>query len=98
MIDETTKCDVCGVQRKEVNHWYLVRANRSGLHFPRKRALGDKDVCGQACAHLLLDRWLATGSIEKQMTEGTPKLPRAQQRGAPSELQGIDADQGAHGN
>jgi len=79
VIDETTKCDVCGVQRKEVNHWYLVRANRSGLHFPRKRALGDKDVCGQACAHLLLDRWLATGSIEKQMTEGTPKLPEAAQ-------------------
>lgn len=64
MIETKQRCDVCGIERKETNHWHLVRANGSGLHFPKQRKDGDKDCCGQACAHKMLDRYLSTGSID----------------------------------
>ena len=66
MIEQKITCDVCGVERKAVNHWYLVRANGSGFHLPTQRKTGDKDVCGQSCAHKMLDRWLATRSLDKE--------------------------------
>ena len=65
------KCDVCLAERGQVNHWYVVRANRSGLHFVKRRQEGDKDVCGHACAHRLLDRWLA-GESAKRPAAGPP--------------------------
>ncbi len=64
MIETKIQCDICGVERKEVNHWHLARLTSSGLHFPKTRKIGDKDLCGQVCAHKLLDRYLSTGSIE----------------------------------
>lgn len=66
MIDTQIRCDVCGIERQAVNHWYLVRANRSGFHVVKgARKPGDMDVCGQAHVHSLLDRWMETGSLAK---------------------------------
>lgn len=64
MIETKQRCDVCGVDRQQVNHWHLARVTSSGLLFPKRRKQGDKDLCGQACANRLLDRYLSTGSID----------------------------------
>ena len=71
----TTKiaCDECGAEKKETNHWLdvwvdAVMGGAYGLHIapisaPAGYRLFAKQVCGQACAHKLLDKWLTTGSI-----------------------------------
>lgn len=60
-------CEICGVEKRDVNHWYEVYNNGEGAigirHFQGNEFL--KQVCGAACAHKLLDRWLSTGSLEK---------------------------------
>jgi hypothetical protein len=74
VIVATVRCEICGAERREANHWRLARINSGGLHFPLKRRDGDKDVCGQACAHILLDRWLAAGPTLKQASPA-PETP-----------------------
>jgi len=65
LIETKIRCDQCGAEKRKTNHWHLIRVNGSGFHAPKKRLEGDRDVCGQACAHILFDRWLTTGSIDK---------------------------------
>jgi len=76
MATETrTQCDMCGVDKKEVNHWWkVVKVDASKRNDPHLRVykaevnLGDslhKDVCGQSCLHRLVDRWMETGNLEK---------------------------------
>jgi hypothetical protein len=65
MIESKIKCDQCGTEKKQTNHWHLLRVNRSGFHVPKTRLEGDRDVCGQACAHILFDRYLTTGKLDK---------------------------------
>jgi hypothetical protein len=63
---ETVTCDVCGAERKEVNHWFVLAfspEHGSVSVFPWDRATyyikDGKHVCGQACAHKLLDEFLS---------------------------------------
>jgi hypothetical protein len=63
----TYNCDICGAQRKEANHWFVVYPVGEGITFlDWKRAIrsgrlditGVSFICGQACAHKLLDQFL----------------------------------------
>jgi hypothetical protein len=63
----TYNCDICGAQRKEANHWFAVYPAGEGITFlDWKRAMlsgrldiiGVSFICGQACAHKLLDQFL----------------------------------------
>ena len=69
MIEQTVTCDACGTVKKEVNHWWIVYLRKNGelaiKHANQYRPLKCIDVCGQSCVHMILDRWMATGSIEK---------------------------------
>ena len=66
MIESSTSCDVCGITKAAVNHWYDVWTADGVLYF---KGGGDdprcKQVCGHAHAHEMLDRWLSTGTLEK---------------------------------
>ena len=67
MLRQATACDVCGEVKKENNHWFKIRETKAGVIFASaKTSKAGKDVCGQVCAHKLLDRWLSTGTIEAQ--------------------------------
>jgi hypothetical protein len=62
-------CDVCGAERKEANHWFLAESSpvstsinflewdySDGIH---RDISGVKHICGQVCAHKLLDEFLS---------------------------------------
>ncbi len=84
-MDVTTQtCDVCGREKREVNHWLLaiVKPGFEGILIqpveaaqpPRAPGFIYEDLCGQACAHTRLSRYLdelnllftATQESEKQ--------------------------------
>lgn len=61
-------CDICGVERKEANHWFMATKDAVCLSIESWDAaeienwLDNEDalhLCGQVCAHKLLDRFLA---------------------------------------
>lgn len=69
MPRETTyKCLSCGTVKAEANHWYVIQATSDGVNFrtwnlaAQQGLLNDERfefVCGQACAHKILDSFLA---------------------------------------
>jgi hypothetical protein len=66
----TYNCDVCGAQRKEANHWFVAIISTVGVSIITWESAArdgklDYDVkylCGQACAHKLLDQFLQSTS------------------------------------
>lgn len=64
----TVACNVCERQKQEVNHWLvaIVKPDFEGIIFlpadaaqsPRVEGYQYEDICGQACAHKRLSRWL----------------------------------------
>lgn len=69
MIETTTTCDICGEKKKEVNHWFIAALYNGWLKLSLDNDYDRDgfsiDVCGQACVHTLVDRWLTTGRLEK---------------------------------
>lgn len=71
---QVTKCDVCGAQKKEVNHWFVVWIvpNINVFQCCSAETYIEKypawyihtDVCGRECASKLFSRFLETGSLE----------------------------------
>lgn len=59
------KCNGCGVEKRDVNHWFIVTLTETTFHIlevtePGVRAKGDKlDLCGEACIHRAVSQWLA---------------------------------------
>lgn len=71
---EVFTCDVCGEERKEANHWFVslrVTACAASIvpqitfyRWPNLADLsGTKHLCGQVCAHKLLDEFM--GEVSK---------------------------------
>lgn len=64
MISMAVKCEECNAERGAANHWLELRHAKSAPYFlkwgPRSLRKGTKHVCGQKCAHLILDRHLAS--------------------------------------
>jgi hypothetical protein len=72
-LKKVYECYVCGTERKDANHWFVVEPSRVGFHLwqwdwaIREGRLDDdgvEHVCGQACAHKLLDRFLTLQGTE----------------------------------
>lgn len=63
-------CDVCGVDKKQVNHWFLASPTAEGITFKpwddQEAGFNDrlKHICGVSCAATILsqtlDGWRAT--------------------------------------
>jgi hypothetical protein len=67
----TYNCDVCGAQRKEANHWFAAAISPIGMTiYTWASAVQDgrldrnfiRYLCGQSCAHKLLDQFLQSPS------------------------------------
>ena len=72
---ETFNCDICGKQKSNINHWWLIWTEPYSPHpaaptrnllkiYPwENMAAHDatvKHLCGQACLQKFVDRWLNT--------------------------------------
>lgn len=68
-MDITVKlCNVCGRQKQETNHWFVVasdpRVPGGGIAFGTCLAFSDdpavklEDICGQECLHKRLNQWI----------------------------------------
>lgn len=65
----TYNCEVCGVEKRSNNHWFLIRENREEETICRwKDELASEQsvhhACGEQDVELLVSRWLAVGRIE----------------------------------
>jgi hypothetical protein len=67
---DTIQCDVCGIERKEANHWFVAIVPRGedsgvpgiafgplGVDVSDNPNLGIEHICSQACAHKRLSQW-----------------------------------------
>ena len=64
MIRQAISCDVCGTEKRQTNHWFVVYDQgeelRVGTWSSRNRLRpGTRHLCGQTCLHKLLDEFLA---------------------------------------
>jgi hypothetical protein len=67
----TYNCDICGAQRKEANHWFVAVTSSARVLFTTWTSAERNDrfdsdnvkyLCGQSCAHKLLDQFLQSSS------------------------------------
>jgi hypothetical protein len=66
------ECDVCGIEKKSVNHWWWLRLEGkkfvSGSLASQKIAgKEDRHACGSDHAGVLYQRFLGTGKLDKEM-------------------------------
>lgn len=80
------KCDVCGREKKETNHWLVCITSpptaqapgTEGIAFGPAGSMSDdpslkkEDICGQECAQKRLSQWLADQDSSNFATKGNP--------------------------
>ena len=69
MVETSIKCEYCKGTRLEGNHWLELRNLKGVPYFlpwtPAAERRGKQHVCGAACAHIVLDRYL-NGLVEER--------------------------------
>lgn len=72
-IQQTITCDECGETKKEVNHWFVAWTGNSYVtigplsEYDMSGLRGDtRFYCGQRCCGKAHQRWMDTGSLERQ--------------------------------
>jgi hypothetical protein len=63
VIQQVITCDICGSQKRQANHWFVVREESGELHIsgwnsPHLLSPGTKHLCGETCAHKLISQVL----------------------------------------
>jgi hypothetical protein len=60
VIKQTITCDMCGREKGEVNHWYLMGSLTTFVVTAwASNFEGYQHICGQECAHKALDKFFA---------------------------------------
>jgi hypothetical protein len=69
-LKKVCACSKCGAERREANHWFVFTRTGQGLEFHKWEWAGREELeelmdasqfghlCGQQCAHALLDQFL----------------------------------------
>jgi hypothetical protein len=70
MIYENLRCDICGIDKKETNHWFVAFEDKGALKLSAWVAVKQKrkvmkHLCGHRCVHRLIDVFLAGNSINQ---------------------------------
>ncbi len=66
MKREAFYCDGCGVEKKDVNRWWLLRGDCGMVSIESWKSLsGDSYVhaCGEKCALEMASRWMQSGKL-----------------------------------
>lgn len=63
MIQQVITCDVCGSEKRQTNHWFVVyeesgELRTSGWMSPHLLYPGTKHLCGETCLHKLVGKFL----------------------------------------
>lgn len=71
-IATIVKCDVCGIEKRQANHWYRVAVQgrkfvSSGFEAKQEPWREQKEVCGPGHAQTLFQRFLSTGTLEMEI-------------------------------
>ncbi|MGA3082302.1 MAG: hypothetical protein ABSD44_13180 [Terracidiphilus sp.] len=74
MIRQAVSCDICGMEKKQTNHWFVAYSQGGELRVSawnsRNRMRPEsKHLCGQTCLHKLVDEFMARAL--------TARLPQA---------------------
>jgi len=85
VIRQAISCDICGMEKKQTNHWFVAydqgeELRVSGWNSRNRLRPGSKHLCGQTCLHKLVDDFLARTL--------TSRIPRSAQNDAEDELNG----------
>lgn len=72
MIEQTIRCDVCGIEKRRSNHWFRATVQngvyRSGPYREgQKPWVDEKHVCGPGHADTLHNRFVTTGRLDMEM-------------------------------
>ena len=64
MIRHAISCDICGMEMKQTNHWFVAydqggELRVSGWSSRNRLRPGAKHLCGQTCLHKLVDDFMA---------------------------------------
>jgi hypothetical protein len=63
MIREHVTCDICGIDKKEANHWFTAYEEKGTLKLNagvlKRKHPATKHLCGQGCVHRFIDDFLA---------------------------------------
>jgi len=74
MIRQAITCDICGTEKKQTNHWFVVHDQGgelrvSGWNSRNRLRPGSKHLCGQTCLHKLVDDFMAKAiAVRGQVT------------------------------
>lgn len=73
MIRQAISCDICGNEKRQTNHWFVVcehggELRLSGWNSRLRSRAGAKHLCGQTCLHKLIDEFIA------RMMEARPQM------------------------
>lgn len=87
MIRQAISCDICAMEKKQTNHWFVVSEQGgelrvSGWNSRNRLRPGMKHLCGQTCLHKLLDEFMArtvamripTNAAEDVVTQHHPAV------------------------
>ena len=63
MIEQSIKCEECGAERGQANHWFELRRTPGGspyfLEWTFEALQPETEhICGETCAHLVLSKFL----------------------------------------
>lgn len=72
MIQQAITCDICGIEKRQTNHWFLVREESGELRISGWNSLhillpGTRHLCGETCVHKLISQdlmRLGSGGLE----------------------------------
>ena len=64
MIRQAISCDICGRDKQQTNHWFVVYEHGaelriSGWNSQARTSAKAKHLCGQTCLHKLVDEFMA---------------------------------------
>jgi hypothetical protein len=64
VIRQAISCDICGMEKKQTNHWFVAydqggELRVSGWSSRNRLRPGAKHLCGQTCLHKLVDDFMA---------------------------------------
>jgi hypothetical protein len=88
VIRQAISCDVCGRDKQQTNHWFVVydqgaELRVSGWNAQARTSTKAKHLCGQTCLHKLVDDFMARtiamrGGASKDETPALEETPTAQ--------------------
>lgn len=64
MIRQAISCDICGRDKQQTNHWFVVYEHGSELRISgwssqARMSMKARHLCGQTCLHKLIDEYMA---------------------------------------